>query len=213
MDHNIANIRYDYQLNGLLESDLDPDPLKQFRLWFEDVRAAGISEANAMLLSTVSGGRPAGRIVLMKDLDERGFSFFTNYDSKKGHEIAANPQVALTFFWKELERQVRIEGRIEKTSEAESSEYFAVRPRGSQIGAWASGQSEVIPNREFLEEKTKALEARFNGQPVPRPPHWGGYRVIPDYVEFWQGRPSRLHDRLAYTKQGDGSWKIERLSP
>ena len=213
MDHNIANIRYDYQLNGLLESDLDPDPLKQFRLWFEDVRDAGITEANAMLLSTVSGGRPTGRIVLMKDLDERGFSFFTNYDSKKGHEIAANPQVALTFFWKELERQVRIEGRIEKTSEAESSEYFAVRPRGSQIGAWASGQSEVIPNREFLEKKTKALEERFNGQPVPRPPHWGGYRVIPDYVEFWQGRPSRLHDRLAYTKQGDGSWKIERLSP
>jgi pyridoxamine 5'-phosphate oxidase len=213
MDHNIANIRYDYQLKGLLETDLDPDPLKQFRLWFEDVREAGITEANAMLLSTVFEGRPTGRIVLLKDLDERGFSFFTNYDSKKGHEIAANPQVALTFFWKELERQVRIEGKIGKTSDAESSEYFAVRPRGSQIGAWASGQSEVIPDREFLEEKTKELEARFEGRQVPRPAHWGGYRVVADYVEFWQGRPSRLHDRLAYTKQPDGSWKIERLSP
>jgi pyridoxamine 5'-phosphate oxidase len=213
MDHNIANIRYDYQLKGLLETDLDPDPLKQFRLWFEDVREAGITEANAMLLSTVFEGRPSGRIVLLKDLDERGFSFFTNYDSKKGHEIAANPQVALTFFWKELERQVRIEGKIGKTSDAESSEYFAVRPRGSQIGAWASGQSEVIPDREFLEEKTKELEARFEGRQVPRPAHWGGYRVVADYVEFWQGRPSRLHDRLAYTKQPDGSWKIERLSP
>ncbi|WP_353720068.1 pyridoxamine 5'-phosphate oxidase [Dyadobacter sp. 676] len=213
MDQNIANIRHDYQLKGLLESDLDPDPLKQFRLWFDDVLEAGITESNAMLLSTVSEGRPAGRIVLLKDFDKRGFSFFTNYDSKKGREIEANPQVALTFFWKELERQVRIEGKIEKTSEEESDEYFAVRPRGSQIGAWASAQSEVIPDRTFLEEKTSELKARFEGRPVPRPPYWGGYRVVPDYIEFWQGRPSRLHDRLAYTKQSDGEWKVERLSP
>lgn len=213
MDHSIANIRHDYDLKGLLESDLDPDPLKQFRLWFDEVINAGITEANAMLLSTVSNGRPSGRIVLLKDLNESGFSFFTNYDSKKGREMDDNPQVALTFFWKELERQVRIEGCIIKTSEAESSEYFAVRPRGSQIGAWVSAQSEVIPGRAFLEEKTKVLTARFEGQPVPRPAHWGGYRVIPDYVEFWQGRPSRLHDRLAYTKEAEGDWKIERLSP
>ncbi|GGN11500.1 pyridoxine/pyridoxamine 5'-phosphate oxidase [Dyadobacter beijingensis] len=213
MDHNIANLRHDYQLRGLLESDLDPDPLKQFRLWFDEVLAAGITEANAMLLSTASEGRPTGRIVLLKDLGENGFSFFTNYDSKKGREIEGNPQVALTFFWKELERQVRIEGRIAKTSDAESSEYFAVRPRGSQIGAWASAQSETIPDRAFLEAKTDELTARFEGQPVPRPEHWGGYRVVPDYVEFWQGRPSRLHDRLAYTKKADGAWKIERLSP
>lgn len=213
MDHNIANIRHDYQLRGLQEADLDADPLKQFRLWFDDVREAGISEANAMLLSTVHEGRPSGRIVLLKDLDERGFSFFTNYGSKKGQQMETNPQVALTFFWKELERQVRIEGTITKTSEQESNEYFAVRPRGSQIGAWASPQSEVIPDRAYLEQKTLELEARFEGRPVPRPGHWGGYRVVADYIEFWQGRPSRLHDRLAYTKQADGTWKIERLSP
>jgi pyridoxamine 5'-phosphate oxidase len=213
MDHNIANIRHDYHLTGLVENDLDADPLKQFRLWFNEVIGAGISEANAMMLSTVSNGRPSGRIVLLKDLDERGFSFFTNYASKKSREMEANPQVALTFFWKEFERQVRIEGTIIRTSEAESDAYFAVRPRGSQIGAWASDQSEVIPDRAFLEEKTEAFKNRFEGSQVPRPPHWGGYRVMPDYVEFWQGRPSRLHDRLAYTKQIDSSWKIERLSP
>ncbi|MHA4740551.1 pyridoxamine 5'-phosphate oxidase [Dyadobacter sp. MSC1_007] len=213
MDHNIANIRHDYHLKGLVENDLDADPLKQFRLWFNEVIGAGISEANAMMLSTFSNGRPSGRIVLLKDLDERGFSFFTNYASKKSREMEANPQVALTFFWKELERQVRIEGRVVRTSDAESDAYFAVRPRGSQIGAWVSDQSEVIPDRAFLEEKTESFKTRFEGSEVPRPPHWGGYRVIPDYVEFWQGRPSRLHDRLAYTKQIDGSWKIERLSP
>jgi pyridoxamine 5'-phosphate oxidase len=213
MDHNIAKIRHDYNLKGLHETDLDPDPLKQFKLWFNDVVNAGISEANAMLLSTAFNGRPSGRIVLLKDLNETGFSFFTNYQSKKGEEIEANPQVALTFFWKEFERQVRIEGSIQKTADAESDEYFAVRPRGSQIGAWVSDQSEVITGRDILETKTRELNERFEGQTVPRPPHWGGYRVIPDYIEFWQGRPSRLHDRLAYQKIAENSWKIERLSP
>jgi pyridoxamine 5'-phosphate oxidase len=213
MDHNIAKIRHDYNLKGLHETDLDPDPLKQFKLWFNDVVNAGISEANAMLLSTAFNGRPSGRIVLLKDLNETGFSFFTNYQSKKGEEIEANPQVALTFFWKEFERQVRIEGSIQKTADAESDEYFAVRPRGSQIGAWVSDQSEVITGRDILETKTRELNERFEGQTVPRPPHWGGYRVIPDYIEFWQGRPSRLHDRLAYQKTAENSWKIERLSP
>ncbi|MCE6992068.1 pyridoxamine 5'-phosphate oxidase [Dyadobacter sp. CY323] len=213
MDHNIAKIRHDYQLKGLHEDDLNPDPLKQFRLWFQEIIDSGISEPNAMVLATVSGGRPSARVVLLKDLDDTGFSFFTNYQSKKGESIAGNPQVALTFFWKEFERQVRIEGRVTKTSDSESAEYFAVRPRGSQIGAWVSDQSEVIPNRRFLEEKTWAFEDKFEGGEVPRPPHWGGYRVIPDYIEFWQGRPSRLHDRLVYSKDEDGNWKIERLSP
>ncbi|KAA0993437.1 pyridoxamine 5'-phosphate oxidase [Dyadobacter aurulentus] len=213
MDHNIAKIRHDYHLKGLSEADLKADPLKQFRLWFDEAVEAGISEANAMLLSTVSNGRPSARVVLLKDLDEQGFSFFTNYRSRKGRDMEENSQVALTFFWKEFERQVRIEGAAVKTSEEESSEYFAVRPRGSQIGAWVSDQSEVIPDREFLEGKTKDFETKFEGQTVSRPPHWGGYRVIPDFIEFWQGRPSRLHDRLAYTKSEGNVWKIERLSP
>ncbi|KAA6439279.1 pyridoxamine 5'-phosphate oxidase [Dyadobacter flavalbus] len=213
MDHNIAKIRHDYNLKGLLESDLEPNPLNQFRLWFGEALSAGVTEPNAMTLSTLFNGRPSARIVLLKDLDSEGFTFFTNYNSKKGREIASEPQVALTFFWKEFERQVRIEGKAEKTSDQESSEYFAVRPRGSQIGAWTSYQSEVIENRAFLENRTKEVEQEFSGREVPRPPHWGGYRVIPDYIEFWQGRPSRLHDRLSYVRSEDGSWLIERLSP
>ncbi|GLU56094.1 pyridoxamine 5'-phosphate oxidase [Dyadobacter frigoris] len=212
MNQKIANIRADYSQNGLHESELNANPLKQFNKWFDEVLKSELSESNAMLLSTVNNGRPTGRIVLLKGVDEDGFTFYTNYESKKGQEIEANPQVALTFFWKELERQVRIEGKIEKTSEKDSDDYFAIRPRGSQIGAWVSHQSEVIENREFLEEKQKSFEQEFEGVTVPRPPHWGGYRVIPDYVEFWQGRPSRLHDRLAYVLK-DGVWVTERLSP
>lgn len=212
MDHKIANIRCDYTLTGLHESELDANPLKQFNKWFDEVIQSQLSEPNAMLLSTVQAGRPTGRIVLLKAVDERGFTFFTNYESKKGQEIEANPQVALTFFWKELERQVRIEGKIEKTTVAESDEYFSLRPRGSQIGAWISHQSHVIENREFLEQKQKNYEEQFDGVAVPRPPYWGGYRIVPDYMEFWQGRPSRLHDRLSYTLE-NGVWKIERLSP
>jgi len=212
MNQKIANIRSDYSQNGLHESELDANPLNQFNKWFDEVLKSGLSESNAMLLSTVDNGRPTGRIVLLKGVDETGFSFYTNYESKKGQEIEANPQVALTFFWKELERQVRIEGKIEKTSEKDSDDYFAIRPRGSQIGAWVSHQSEVIENREFLEQKQKSFEQKFEGIDIPRPPHWGGYRVIPDYIEFWQGRPSRLHDRLAYVLK-DGVWVTERLSP
>lgn len=212
MDHKIANIRCDYTLTGLHESELDANPLKQFNKWFDEVIQSQLSEPNTMLLSTVQAGRPTGRIVLLKAVDERGFTFFTNYESKKGQEIEANPQVALTFFWKELERQVRIEGKIEKTTVAESDEYFSLRPRGSQIGAWISHQSHVIENREFLEQKQKNYEEQFDGVAVPRPPYWGGYRIVPDYMEFWQGRPSRLHDRLSYTLE-NGVWKIERLSP
>jgi pyridoxamine 5'-phosphate oxidase len=212
MNHKLANIRLDYRLKGLHESELDANPLNQFKLWFDEVIQSELSEPNAMLLSTASNGRPSGRIVLLKGVDDAGFTFFTNYASKKGEEIEVNPQVALTFFWKELERQVRIEGRIEKTSEKESDDYFAIRPRGSQIGAWVSHQSEIIENREALEEKLKTFEQEFEGVPVPRPPYWGGYHVIPDYMEFWQGRPSRLHDRLAYVLK-DGIWVVERLSP
>ncbi|REA64039.1 pyridoxamine 5'-phosphate oxidase [Dyadobacter luteus] len=212
MNHKIANIRSDYTLKGLQESDLDTNPLKQFEKWFEEVLASGLEEPNAMVLSTVNEGKPSARIVLLKDIDS-GFKFFTNYGSKKGQEIEENPQVALTFFWKELERQVRIEGIVEKVSAAESDEYFSSRPRGSQIGAWVSHQSAAIASREVLEATNAELEARFEGKDIPRPAHWGGYRLIPTYMEFWQGRPSRLHDRLAYTKKEENNWKIERLSP
>jgi pyridoxamine 5'-phosphate oxidase len=213
MNHSIANIRNEYSLNGLHEKDLHADPVKQFQKWFDEVVAAEIYDPNAMYLSTISQLRPTGRIVLLKGVDQQGFSFYTNYNSRKGMEIRSNPQVALTFFWKELERQVRIEGRVEKTSNEESDKYFASRPRGSQIGAWISEQSQTIESREFLENKQKEFEEQFAGMAVPRPLHWGGYRVIPDYVEFWQGRPSRLHDRLAYILQPGGAWNIERLSP
>lgn len=185
----------------------------QFRQWFDEALRAGVPEPNAMYLSTVGPDhRPSGRIVLLKDLDLSGFVFFTNYHSRKGHQLDAHPYAALTFFWVELERQVRIEGYIEKVAERESDEYFASRPRGSQLGAWVSSQSEVIAGREVLLEKQEFYEKQFEGREVPRPPHWGGYRLVPAYLEFWQGRPSRLHDRLAYTRQ-EGTWTLERLSP
>ena len=212
MNHKIANIRSDYTLKGLHESDLDANPLLQFSKWFEEALSSGLEEPNAMVLGTIHHQFPTSRIVLLKDLDT-GFKFFTNYMSSKGRDIEKNPRVSLTFFWKELERQVRIEGIAEKTSEEESDEYFQTRPRGSQIGAWVSKQSSVIESREVLEKATQELEEKFAGVPVTRPEHWGGYRVIPQYVEFWQGRPSRLHDRLAYIKVNEDYWKIERLSP
>ncbi|MBZ0249497.1 MAG: pyridoxamine 5'-phosphate oxidase [Burkholderiales bacterium] len=210
---NIADIRKDYALRRLDESDVDADPFKQFHAWLREAIEAQVPEPTAMTLATAgASGRPAARIMLLKALDDRGFVFYTNYASRKGAELEARPAAALTFFWKELERQVRIEGAIEKVSAAESDEYFASRPLGSRIGAWASTQSATIESRQWLEARVKAAEAQHGGSP-PRPPHWGGYRVIPDWLEFWQGRQSRLHDRIAYTRGAGGGWQVTRLSP
>lgn len=210
---SIASLRKEYVRAGLLERDVDPDPIKQFTRWFDEALKAGIEEANAMTLATASpDGQPDARIVLLKQVDARGFAFFTNYESAKGEHLAANPRAALVFFWHELERQVRVSGTVERVSRAESKEYFHSRPPGSQLGAWVSQQSRVIPGRSVLESKLKALEHRYEGKTVPLPPHWGGYMVTPVTIEFWQGRPKRLHDRLRYSRRDEG-WKIERLAP
>ena len=213
MTAKIADLRKEYTLNGLDQTDVLPDPFAQFQQWFDAALAAGVHEPNAMHLATIGpDDRPEGRIVLVKGIDATGFSFYTNYNSEKGRSLLANPVAALTFFWPELERQVRIEGRVEKLADSESDAYFNSRPRASQLGAWVSNQSEVIPSRDVLETRQKALEAKFNGQQIPRPPHWGGFRVVPDQLEFWQGRPSRLHDRIRY-RLAAGTWLIERVSP
>lgn len=214
MSQKIADLRQEYTLQGLSEQEVDKNPLIQFRRWFDAALQAGLPEPNAMHLCTVGqNARPSGRIVLLKELDEQGFVFYTNYHSRKGRDLALHPLASLTFFWAELERQVRIEGKVEKVSARESDEYFAMRPRGSQIGAWVSHQSEHLPTREILEQKQAAYEEQFANQPVPRPSHWGGYRLIPDRMEFWQGRPSRLHDRIGFTLESGGTWAIGRLSP
>ncbi len=209
---SLADLRNDYALKTLEERHVQPDPLQQFGIWMVEAIHAQVPEPTAMSLATVAAnGRPSGRIVLLKGVDPKGFVFFTNYQSRKGQELAANPVAALTFMWKELERQVRIEGAVEKVSPEESEAYFATRPLGSRIGAWASPQSEVIANRDWLEERWNALTQQYGENP-PLPPHWGGYRVLPDHLEFWQGRRSRLHDRIAYTREGE-RWKVSRLAP
>ena len=233
----IADIRRDYNLAGLRRSDLNPDPIAQFRNWFDQALGARTSgrvrglligiyksllglggaeriDVNAATLATGDKeGRPSARVVLLKGVDDRGFVFFTNYDSRKGREITENPNVAMVFYWPDQERQVCIAGQAHKIPRAESEQYFKSRPRGSRLAAWASRQSEVIENRAVLEEQWKELETKYPGEDIPTPPNWGGFVLVPTRIEFWQGRPSRLHDRFRYAKQPDGSWRIERLSP
>lgn len=210
---DIAALRLSYTQNELLEENVLTNPFKQFAQWFSETLNAKVLEPNAMHVATISDGKPHGRIVLLKGFDENGFVFFTNYESNKGKEMEENAFASLTFFWGDLERQVRIEGKIEKVSSQDSDEYFHSRPRGSQIGAWVSNQSKVIDGRKVLEDRLLSLEKEFeNTEIIPRPLHWGGYRVIPDKIEFWQGRPNRLHDRILYSNVAN-DWKIERLSP
>jgi pyridoxamine 5'-phosphate oxidase len=210
----LRNLRKDYTLAGLVESDLDPDPIVQFRVWFTEAQAAKGIEPNAMTVATADAtGDPSARTVLLKGLDERGFIFYSNYDSAKGNQLAANPRAELLFYWPELERQVRIHGDVERLERTASEEYFRSRPIGNQLGALASPQSTVIPNREYLQELYDTLEQQYGSDSVPMPDHWGGYRVCPQSLEFWQGRKSRLHDRLRYRRDPDGGWFVERLAP
>jgi pyridoxamine 5'-phosphate oxidase len=233
----IAQLRREYNLTGLRRRDLEPDPVRQFQAWFDQASGArrsgrihkffvnlyktflglGVSapiDVNAMTLATADkDGRPSARIVLLKGVDERGFIFYTNYASRKGHELTENPQAALVFYWPDLERQVCIAGQVTRLPSAESEAYFRSRPRGARIGAWASKQSDVLPDRAALEETWRKLETQYPGDDVPIPPYWGGYVLAPNRIEFWQGRPNRLHDRFRYSKSADGAWQIERLSP
>jgi pyridoxamine 5'-phosphate oxidase len=215
MQSRSTHARKEYEQGALDEASIEPDPIRQFAAWYDAAVAAGVPEPEAMTLSTATpDGRPSARVVLLRGFDERGFCFFTNYESHKGRELAANPQAALTFHWAALERQVRIEGRAAQTAAAESDAYFTSRPSTSRIGAWSSPQSRVIADRAALEE----LFARFRAEhpddtAIPRPAHWGGFRLVPERIEFWQGRPSRLHDRLRFRRDSGGAWLLERLAP
>ena len=210
----IADIRKEYMLETLNESGVQSNPITQFDNWWQEAVKSAIEEVNAMTLATATReGKPSARIVLLKDYDEKGFVFFTNYESHKGKELADNPQATIVFFWKELERQVRVEGIVEKVSSEESDTYFFSRPTGSQVGAWASPQSSLIVDRSVIEENVIRYTEQFEEESITRPPHWGGYRLKPQLIEFWQGRKSRLHDRLQYTLQQNSTWIIERLAP
>lgn len=205
---------YQHAAHGLRRRDLDPDPIKQFISWFTAAAGAGIRDVNAMSLATASpAGKPSVRIVLLKGFDQDGFVFFTNYASEKGRQLEANPNAALGFYWVELDRQIRITGKTERTSREESERYFHSRPLGSQLGAWASRQSEVIDARRVLDAQLAEVTERYGDGPIPLPPHWGGYRLKPVTIEFWQGCPNRMHDRFRYTHRADGTWCMDRLSP
>jgi pyridoxamine 5'-phosphate oxidase len=210
----LAALRQDYSQRGLRRGELDPDPIRQFNAWLEEAVGHSLMEPNAMTLATVDAeGQPWSRTVLLKICDSRGFAFFTNYDGAKGRQLAGNPRAALTFWWAAMERQVNVTGVITKTSREESEAYFHTRPIGSQLGAWASPQSAIVADRAELEQRFAEALAKYGETGVPLPPHWGGYRLRPQTIEFWQGRRSRLHDRLRYTRLEDGAWRIERLSP
>jgi pyridoxamine 5'-phosphate oxidase len=214
MNEHAAAIRKEYTQKALVESEMETDPIRQFNIWWQDAIEAKIIEVNAMTLATASAdGMPSARTVLLKGFSEKGFIFFTNYNSFKGQQLSENPKASLLFFWKELERQVRITGIVEKLSSEESNAYFQSRPRASQVGAVASPQSQVIQSRQWLDEKYKEVDKQFENTSVQKPSHWGGYIVRPVIIEFWQGRPGRLHDRILYTLLEDASWKIERLAP
>jgi pyridoxamine 5'-phosphate oxidase len=210
----IQNLRQDYRSASLSEADVDANPYHQFGKWFTEALKAEIIEPNAMTVATASrNGLPSARIVLLKEFDENGFVFYTNYGSQKGKELEENPFAALVFFWTDLERQIRIEGVVEKVSDEESNEYFQSRPKGSQLGALTSPQSQTIPDRSFLEAKLADLEKEYENKEIQKPAYWGGYRVIPNKIEFWQGRSSRLHDRIVYIQAKDQTWHFERLAP
>ncbi len=214
MNISIADLRLNYTLSGLSETDIDSNPFEQFQLWFEQALNAQIREPNAMTLATATTeGKPSARIVLLKGFDQKGFVFYTNYNSLKGRQLIDNPYAALVFLWNDLERQVRIEGKVERLSPEESDIYYYSRPFGSQLGAWVSNQSEIIASREVLEKRLEEFSAKYQSETIKRPSHWGGFRVIPTEIEFWQGRPNRLHDRLRYCQNDRGDWTIDRLAP